>query len=66
MPEVKVGIPSVVHAALLPRLIGQAHATALLLCCDNIDATQARPGAWCMSAARWVSWTPPCSAALTR
>ena len=29
MPEVKVGIPSVVHAALLPRLIGQAHATAI-------------------------------------
>ena len=44
MPEVKVGIPSVIHAALLPRLIGQAHATAMLLCCDNIDATQA--AAW--------------------
>lgn len=44
MPEVKVGIPSVIHAALLPRLIGQAHATEMLLCCDNIDAVQA--AAW--------------------
>jgi enoyl-CoA hydratase/carnithine racemase len=26
MPEVKVGIPSVIHAALLPRLLGQAQA----------------------------------------
>ena len=44
MPEVKVGIPSVIHAALLPRLIGHARATALLLCCENIDAAQAE--AW--------------------
>jgi enoyl-CoA hydratase/carnithine racemase len=44
MPEVKVGIPSVIHAALLPRLIGQARADWLLLCCENIDA--ARAEAW--------------------
>ena len=31
MPEVKVGIPSVIHAALLPRLIGAARAQWLLL-----------------------------------
>ncbi len=41
MPEVKVGIPSVIHAALLPGLIGQARATELLLCGQNIDAATA-------------------------
>lgn len=41
MPEVKVGIPSIIHAALLPRLIGQARANWLLLTGDNIDAAQA-------------------------
>ncbi len=41
MPEVKVGIPSIIHAALLPRLIGQARAGWLLLTGDNIDAAQA-------------------------
>lgn len=41
MPEVKVGIPSVIHAALLPLLIGQARATELLLCGENIDAAKA-------------------------
>jgi enoyl-CoA hydratase len=44
MPEVKVGIPSVIHAALLPRLVGQARAHWLLLCGENIDA--ARAEAW--------------------
>lgn len=41
MPEVKVGIPSIIHAALLPRLIGQARAGWLLLTGANIDAAQA-------------------------
>lgn len=41
MPEVKVGIPSIIHAALLPRLIGHARANWLLLTGDNIDAAQA-------------------------
>jgi enoyl-CoA hydratase len=41
MPEVKVGIPSVIHAALLPRLLGAARASWLLLTGDNIDAAQA-------------------------
>jgi enoyl-CoA hydratase/carnithine racemase len=44
MPEVRVGIPSVIHAALLPRLLGQARADWLLLCCENIDAVRAE--AW--------------------
>jgi enoyl-CoA hydratase len=44
MPEVKVGIPSVIHAALLPRLLGQSRADWLLLCCENIDAPRAE--AW--------------------
>jgi enoyl-CoA hydratase len=41
MPEVKVGIPSIIHAAMLPRLVGQARANWLLLTGDNIDAAQA-------------------------
>ncbi|WP_447779905.1 enoyl-CoA hydratase [Variovorax boronicumulans] len=41
MPEVKVGIPSIIHAALLPRLIGQGRAGWLLLTGENIDAAQA-------------------------
>lgn len=41
MPEVKVGIPSVIHAALLPRLVGQARANWLILTGENIDAAQA-------------------------
>ncbi|MES2717613.1 MAG: enoyl-CoA hydratase [Pseudomonadota bacterium] len=42
MPEVKVGIPSVIHAALLPRRVGPAAATWLLLTGETIDATEAQ------------------------
>lgn len=41
MPEVKVGIPSVIHAALMPRLVGPSAATWLLLTGDTIDAASA-------------------------
>ncbi len=41
MPEVKVGIPSVIHAALLPRLVGPATAAWLLLTGETIDAAAA-------------------------
>lgn len=41
MPEVKVGIPSVIHAALMPRLIGNARANWLLLTGEIIDSTEA-------------------------
>ena len=41
MPEVKVGIPSVVEAALLPRLIGWGRARELLLLGETIDADTA-------------------------
>mgnify|MGYP003392480811 CR=1 FL=1 len=41
MPEVKVGIPSVIHAALLPRLIGWSRTNWLLLTGENIDAQTA-------------------------
>lgn len=44
MPEVKVGIPSIIHAALLPGLIGQARTNWLLLTGENIDAAKAE--AW--------------------
>ena len=46
MPEVKVGIPSVVEAALLPRLIGWGRTSWMLLTGENIDARKAE--AWGM------------------
>lgn len=42
MPEVKVGIPSVIHAALLPYLIGAANSSWLLLTGELVDARRAR------------------------
>jgi enoyl-CoA hydratase/carnithine racemase len=44
MPEVKIGIPSVVEAALLPKLIGQGRARHLLLTGETITAAEAH--AW--------------------
>jgi enoyl-CoA hydratase len=41
MPEVRVGIPSVIHAALLPRLIGWGRARWLVMTAETIDATTA-------------------------
>jgi enoyl-CoA hydratase/carnithine racemase len=41
MPEVRVGIPSVIHAALLPRLIGWGRARWLVMTGENIDAPTA-------------------------
>src|SRR6185436_4325985 len=41
MPEVKVGVPSVVEAALLPRLIGWGRTSWLLLTAETIDAPTA-------------------------
>jgi len=41
MPEVKLGIPSVIHAALMPRLIGVARARWLILTGATIDAATA-------------------------
>ena len=41
MPEVKVGVPSVVEAALLPRLIGWGRTSWMLLTAENIDAVTA-------------------------
>jgi len=42
MPEVRVGIPSVIHAALLPRLIGWARARWLVMtAAENVDAATA-------------------------
>jgi enoyl-CoA hydratase/carnithine racemase len=41
MPEVKVGIPSVIHAALLPRLIGWGRARWLVMTGETIDAASA-------------------------
>lgn len=41
MPEVRVGIPSVIHAALLPRLIGWGRARWLIMTAETIDAQTA-------------------------
>jgi enoyl-CoA hydratase/carnithine racemase len=41
MPEVRFGIPSVVEAALLPRLLGRGRAAWFLLTGRNIDARRA-------------------------
>ena len=41
MPEVKVGLPSVVEAALIPGLIGWGRARELLMTGDTIDAETA-------------------------
>jgi len=41
MPEVRLGIPSVVEAALLPRLVGSGRAAWLVLTGEAIDARRA-------------------------
>jgi enoyl-CoA hydratase/carnithine racemase len=41
MPEVRLGLPSVVEAALLPRLIGFGHVREMVLLGENIDAETA-------------------------
>jgi len=41
MPEVKVGLPSVIEAALLPQLIGWGRTRELLLTGANYDANEA-------------------------
>ena len=41
LPEVQVGIPSVIHAALLPTMVGPGRAAELLLTGESIGADQA-------------------------
>ena len=41
MPEVKIGIPSVIEAALLPRLIGFGKTAELVLTCATLSAAEA-------------------------
>ncbi len=41
MPEVRIGIPSVVEAALLPRLMGSGRAAWMVLTGEAIDARRA-------------------------
>jgi enoyl-CoA hydratase/carnithine racemase len=41
MPEVKVGLPSVIECALMPNIIGLMRTRELLLTGDNIDAKEA-------------------------
>jgi enoyl-CoA hydratase len=41
LPEVRVGVPSVIEAALLPALVGPGRAAEMLLTGESIDAAQA-------------------------
>ena len=41
MPEVRVGLPSVIEAALLPRLIGLGRAAQMVYTGETIDAHEA-------------------------
>ncbi len=41
LPEVRVGVPSVIEAALLPALVGPGRAAEMLLTGEAIDAAQA-------------------------
>ena len=41
LPEIRVGVPSVIEAALLPKLIGPARAAECLLVGESINARQA-------------------------
>lgn len=55
MPEVKVGIPSVIEAALLPGLIGWGRTRRLLLTGETIEAREAERWGlieWCVPAAQ--------------
>jgi enoyl-CoA hydratase len=55
MPEVKIGIPSVIEAALLPNLIGWGRTRRLLLTGETIDAREAERWGlveWCVPAAQ--------------
>ncbi len=55
MPEVRVGIPSVIEAALLPGLIGWGRTRRLLLTAETIEAAQAEQWGlidWCVPEAQ--------------
>jgi enoyl-CoA hydratase/carnithine racemase len=55
MPEVRVGIPSVIEAALLPGLIGWGRTRRLLLTAETIDAPVAERWGlvdWCVPSAQ--------------
>ena len=41
-----MGIPSVIHAALIPAMIGASPAAWLLLTGETIDAGRQRTGGW--------------------
>ena len=65
MPEVRVGMPSVIEAALLPRLVGMGRAAELVLLGENIGAEKAlaiglvekvvEPGALDAAVEAWIA-----------
>ena len=62
MPEVKVGLPSVIEAALLPQLIGWGKTRELLLTGMNYGAEEALPCTlsrnWCRRRRWMIGWKP--------
>ena len=46
MPEVKLGIPSVIEAALLPMLVGWGRAREIMLLGETFTAHEALHGDW--------------------
>jgi enoyl-CoA hydratase len=61
MPEVKVGIPSVIHAALLPRLIGFGRARWLVMTAETSTRPPRSPGAWSIKLRHPAASTLPSS-----
>ena len=50
MPEVKLGIPSVIEAALLPTLVGWGRAREMMYLGENFTAAKLCNGDW------WSMW----------
>jgi enoyl-CoA hydratase len=59
MPEVRIGLPSVIHAALLPRLIGWGRARWLVMTRRISMRPQHLRGGW-------STWWPPMAASMPR
>jgi len=76
MPEVRLGIPSVIEAALLPMLIGWGRTRQVLLFGENFSAQEAhswglvneltRDGDLDMAVGRWLDQLLSCSPAAVR
>ena len=69
MPEVKLGLPSVVEAALLPSLIGWGRTRRILMTGETFSAGDAFTGAWskrCIHRPCWARRARNCSTSCWR